>query len=109
MEYFVSYFNNKIDFSNPRWWVFSRIMAAIFAGYALATASILFIDQLLTPVSGKYQALHSGLMLSFLVYACAVMWVFSVTTATRAWLGLIKLNVMLIVLTWVLVQIGQYR
>jgi hypothetical protein len=105
----VSYFSDKIDFSNPRWWVFSRVMAAIFAGYALATTSTLFINQLLTPVAGKYQALHSGLLISFIVYACAIMWVFSVTTAKRAWVGLIKLNIILIILTWALVQISNYR
>lgn len=105
----MSYLRDKINFTNPRWWVFSRVMAAIFAGYALATTSTLFINQLLTPASGKYQALHSGLLLSFLVYACAVMWVFSVSTAKHAWIGLIKLNIILMVLTWVLVQINNYK
>lgn len=82
-------------------------MAAIFAGYALATTSILFIEQLLSPFSGQYQALHSGLLLSFLIYSGAVMWVFSVASAKRAWFGLIKSNVILIILTWVLIQVNK--
>ena len=103
----MSYVSSKFNFTSPRWSVFSRVIAAIFAGYALATASALFIEQLLTPLSGKYQGLHTGLLLSFLVYSGAVIWVFSVDSAKRAWLGLFTANIILIVLTWILLQINN--
>ncbi|NQY89979.1 MAG: DUF3649 domain-containing protein [Colwellia sp.] len=93
-----------MNFTNPRWWVFSRIIAAIFGGYALATSSSILLTQLLAEGVGKYQAMHIGLMLTFLVYACAAMWVFSVASAKRAWFGLLKLNVIFITLTWLLMQ-----
>jgi len=98
---------NKFSFTNPRWHVFSRIIAAIFGGYASATASSLFISLLLQPIAGKYQAIHIGLMLTFFVYACAVMWVFTVTSASRAWLGLFKFNAFLLIGTWLLLQVNS--
>lgn len=98
---------NKINFTNPRWSVFSRLIAAIFAGYALATSSSLFITQLLVQATDKYQATHIGLMLGLLIYAGAVIWVFSVSSAKRAWLGLIALNVIFLLLTWLLKQVNN--
>lgn len=95
----------KFHFTNPRFWVFSRIMAAMFGGYALTTSSSLLISQLLSESVGKYQAVHISLMLSFLIYACVVMWVFSVTSAKKAWLGLITANVFCLALTWSLLQL----
>jgi hypothetical protein len=82
-------------------------MAAIFAGYALATTSSLFFGQLLLQSLGEYQAFHTGLLLSFLIYACAAMWVFAVSTAKKAWFGLISLNLILMALTWVIMQVNN--
>jgi len=100
----VPYPLNNINLSSPRWTVFSRSLAAILGGYALATSSALFIGQLLLSSAGKYQAIHIGLLLSFLVYACAAMWVFSVSNATKAWIGLIKWNIVFLLGTWLLMQ-----
>ena len=103
-ECLVSYFINFLNMPNPRWAVFSRILAATLGGYALATSSALFIGQLLLSSAGKYQAIHIGLLLTFLVYACAAMWVFSVSNATKAWIGLIKWNLAFLLGTWLLMQ-----
>ncbi|NQY49947.1 MAG: DUF3649 domain-containing protein [Colwellia sp.] len=100
----MSYLFTKFNLASPRWPVFSRILAATFGGYALATASSLFISQLLLNVVGKYQAIHIGLMLTFIVYACAAMWVFSVESASKAWMGLIKLTIFFTITTWLLMQ-----
>jgi len=80
-------------------------LAAVFGGYALATASSLLISQLLMHVIGKYQAIHTGLLLTFLVYAMAAMWVFSVNTAKKAWLGILKSVFICFSLSWILMQI----
>jgi len=101
----VSTFINYLNLSSARWPVFSRIVAATFGGYALATASSLLISQLLMHVTGKYQAIHIGLILTFLVYACAAMWVFSVKTAKKAWLGLLKSILFCLAITWLLGRI----
>jgi hypothetical protein len=104
MECLVSYFINFFNMPSPRWAVFSRILAATLGGYALATSSALFIGQLLLSSAGKYQAIHIGLLLSFLVYACAAMWVFSVSSAAKSWIGLIKCNLVFLLGTWLLMQ-----
>jgi len=104
MECLVSYFINFFNEPSPRWAVFARVLAAIFGGYALATSSALFIGQLLSSSAGKYQAIHIGLLLSFLVYACAAMWVFSASNAAKAWIGLIKWNLIFVLGTWLLMQ-----
>ena len=104
LECLVSYFISFFNMPNPRWAVFSRILAAILGGYALATSCALFIGQLLLSNAGKYQAIHIGLLLSFLVYACAAMWVFSLSNATKAWIGLIKWNLVFLLGTWLLMQ-----
>jgi accessory gene regulator protein AgrB len=103
----VSHLFKKVQFNNSYWLVFYRIIAALVGGYALATTSSLLISQLLMPVVGKYQAIHIGLLLSFLIYACAAMWVFSVVSAKSAWLGLIKLNVIFLGLTLLLMQLNS--
>jgi len=95
-----------VKFTNPRWWVFSRIMAATLGGYALATSSSLFFSQLLLQSLGIYQALHIGMLLSFLIYACAAMWAFSTSTAKRAWLLLLQFNLVLITLSGLLMQVN---
>lgn len=98
------YLANKLNFSRLRWSVLSRILAAMLGGYGLAITSSLFVSQLFMTSAGKYQAIHIGLMLTFFVYACAAMWVFSVATATKAWLGLIKLTLFFSITTWLLMQ-----
>ncbi|HEL3174159.1 TPA: DUF3649 domain-containing protein [Stenotrophomonas maltophilia] len=64
----------------------SRIIAALFGGYVLA--ALCSIAALALPIDGR-QAVFTGMLASFLVYAGAVVWVFAVRSARRAWLGLI--------------------
>lgn len=63
----------------------SRIVAAIFGGYALAALGS--VAALALPIS-RTEAVITGALLSFLIYAGAVIWVFAVASATRAWMGL---------------------
>lgn len=69
------------------WRLFSLVMAALLGGYALATASGIFLGVLLPLPRGE--AALTGNLVSFAVYAGAVIWVFTVRRPTRAWLGLI--------------------
>ena len=64
----------------------SRIVAAIFGGYALAALSSVAV--LALPVD-RTQAVIGGIQLSFAVYTGAVIWVFAVRSARRAWVGLL--------------------
>ncbi|BBQ01962.1 iron transporter (plasmid) [Burkholderia sp. SFA1] len=63
----------------------SRIVAAIFGGYALA--ALASVAALALPMD-KPQAVLTGMLASFIVYACAVVWVFAVRSAGRTWAGL---------------------
>lgn len=70
--------------------VASRAIAGALGGYALAslvTAVLSLALPLLTGTS-RASALLTATMLSFAVYALAVVWVFSARNALRAWAGL---------------------
>ena len=75
----------------------SRIMAALFGGYALAALSS--VAALALPLS-KPQAVLTGMLASFAIYAGAVIWVFAVRSALKAWAGLIVVAVALLPLAW---------
>lgn len=64
----------------------SRIVAALFGGYALA--ALASVAAVALPVSGS-EAVLTGMLVSFAVYAGAVIWVFAVRSAWRAWAGLV--------------------
>lgn len=70
-----------------RWMVASRALAAVAGGYALAALGAAALAVFL-PLP-RADATLTGTMLSFLIYACAVVWVFAARTAARAWLGLL--------------------
>lgn len=58
-----------------RWQITWRALTAIFGGYALANTSGVLLAYLL-PLE-KVDAVTTSMLLSFVIYACAVMWVFS--------------------------------
>jgi len=63
----------------------SRIVAAVLGGYALA--ALASVAAVALPL-GKPDAVMTGMLASFLVYALAVVWVFAARSAWRAWVGL---------------------
>ena len=75
----------------------SRIVAALFGGYALAALSSVAV--LALPMS-KPQAALTGMLASFAIYAGAVIWVFAVRSALKAWVGLIIVAVPLSLAAW---------
>jgi ABC-type polysaccharide/polyol phosphate export permease len=77
----------------------SRIVAALFAGYALA--ALVSVAALALPMS-RPQAVLTGMLASFLVYTGAVIWVFAVRSARRAWAGLLLAALpLLLAASWV--------
>lgn len=67
--------------------VLSRIAAAALGGYALATTLSILLSRML-PVP-RAEAVMTGMLISFAVYAGAILWVFATRTASRAWCGLL--------------------
>jgi hypothetical protein len=82
----------------------SRIVCAILGGYALA--ALTSVAALALPVS-RPQAVLTGMLASFVVYACAVIWVFAVRSARRAWTGLLVAAVPLLLAAWSVWAGGQ--
>jgi hypothetical protein len=70
--------------------VASRAVAGALGGYVLASLFTAVLALLLPMLSGasRASALLTATMLSFAVYAGAVVWVFSARSAVRAWMGL---------------------
>jgi hypothetical protein len=75
----------------------SRIVAALFGGYALA--ALASVAAVALPVS-RSEAVLTGMLLSFAVYAGAVIWVFAVRSAWRAWAGLVAAALPLGLAAW---------
>jgi hypothetical protein len=63
-----------------------RALAAVGGGYGVAALAAAALA-LYLPMSPAEAAI-TGTLVSFVVYACAVMWVFAVRSALRAWVGL---------------------
>ncbi|QHE91789.1 DUF3649 domain-containing protein [Pandoraea fibrosis] len=75
----------------------SRIVAAIGGGYvvaALASVAVLALPM------DKAQAVITGMLASFAIYAGAVVWVFAVRSAWRAWAGLLVVAAPLALAAW---------
>lgn len=70
-----------------RWAVASRVLAAIFGGYLLTSLITALLGFLLP--GPRAEAVLTATMLGFAFYAGIVVWVFSASTATRAWRGLL--------------------
>lgn len=75
----------------------SRIVAALFGGYALA--ALASVAALALPMS-KPQAVLTGMLASFAIYTGAVIWVFAVRSALKAWAGLIIVAAPLLLAVW---------
>lgn len=83
--------------------VASRAVAAIAGGYALSALSATALA-LLLPLA-RAEAVIAATLASFVIYTCAVMWVFAARSAWRAWAGLAVPSALLAALLW-LVQRG---
>ena len=66
--------------------VCSRIVAAVFGGYALAAVTSIGLAGILPMQRGD--AVMTALLLNFLFYCLAVLWVFATRSALRAWIGI---------------------
>ncbi|PAT41234.1 iron uptake protein [Vandammella animalimorsus] len=82
----------------------ARVIAAIVGGYALAALASVAAVALPMP---KAEGVMAGMLLSFLVYACAVVWVFAARSALRAWAGLLAAALPLLALAWQVWQGAQ--
>ncbi|KAF1048252.1 DUF3649 domain-containing protein [Xylophilus sp.] len=79
--------------------VASRALAAIAGGYAIAALATAALA-LWLPLA-RAEAVVAATLLSFAVYACAVVWVFAARSAWRAWGGLLAASAVLGLAAWI--------
>lgn len=74
--------------------IFSRVLAALLGGYALAAllASALALALPWMGLGTRAEGVQAAGLLSFALYTGAAIWAFSAGSATRAWLGLAGLG-----------------
>lgn len=84
------------------WQVLSRLLAAIFGGYALTSAATVLLA-LIWPLPHA-QALLASTMLSFILYSGVVLWVFAIQRLRTVWYGLLATTVLCSALSWLLLS-----
>ena len=82
----VLYLHSAMKDRAPRLSVTSRVFAAAIGGYALSAATTVCLA-LYLPTT-RSEAVLTATMISFVIFVCAAIWVFSVSSARRAWMGL---------------------
>ena len=88
--------------------VAARAAAAILGGYGIAALFAAVLALCLPAAFGmaRREAAMTGTLVSFIVFALAVMWVFAARTAWRAWGGLAVLALPLGLLLLLFTQTG---
>lgn len=89
---------NLSEASRYRWGVAARAVAAVGGGYLLSAVAATLLAVLL-PLPRADASIIST-MLSFVIYTCAVLWVFATRSAWRAWAGIFIAAAMLSALLW---------
>ena len=83
-----------------------RVLTALLVGYALTILYSILISKILMLLGvTKVNATVSMQLLSFLIYACITMWVFSVHSLKKIWLHIIYSIIISLVLTY-LINLG---
>jgi hypothetical protein len=71
--------------------VLSRVLAASIGAYLLVNLANMALAFLLP--AEQYQDLLLALQISFVFYTLAIIWVFAVRSATKAWMGLLAVAI----------------
>lgn len=77
--------------------VISRISAALFGGYALSYFAAGALAVVLP--AARSEAAVIAMLIGLLIYAAAIMWVFSARSALRAWLVLGVITLVCVAIT----------
>ncbi|WP_290524528.1 hypothetical protein [Alcanivorax sp.] len=75
------------DSARYRWAVFARVVAAFVGGYMLSSMVLLLLS--LTLPLPQAEAIATGTMLGFILYALIIIWAFSIKRLRTVWLGLL--------------------
>lgn len=78
-------------------WLAARRVTAVIGGYILATFTAVAAVDLPLP---RAEAVITGMMASFAVYAGAAVWAFAARSASRAWIGLLIAGALPSIAVW---------
>lgn len=92
------------NLSLSHWSIASRVLAALFGGYALAYGFTAFFSVFL-PLAKADRVVFSSLA-CFAVWTAAVIYVFAARSATRAWLWLVGLTAVLCLAAFLPTELG---
>ena len=82
--------------------IFSRVLAAIFGGYWVANVMAIVLASLLS--GAQADRVLTAMLVSYVIYCAAIIWVFAAKTATKAWLGIVVPGLISTALMFVLPQ-----
>jgi len=80
--------------------VTSRAIAAIGGGYLLTSIASALLALAFGSTLPRADAVTIATLLSFVIYTCAILWVFATTSATRAWRGIAIVCALLGAVQW---------
>ena len=92
---------------NYRWQITGRVLLAIIGGYVLTNLASILISFLL-PLP-KSDAVMTALLLSFIIYTCVVIWVFSMKSLRTVFLGITSTSVVMGMATLILYFAGAVQ
>ena len=79
-----------------RWAIASRVLAAIFGGYALSALFCATVGlALMHAGASRLDAVMTATMLAFVVHSIAAIWAFRARSASRLWVGMVILAALL--------------
>lgn len=88
---------------SDKWLITSRVVAAIFIGYALTIIVSMFLSQILHIMGmQRIGASLTAMMFSFVIYTAIVMWIFSAKAVTEVWVKLISALTLTGGLVWII-------
>lgn len=91
-----------------RWSIASRVLAAVFGGYALTSLLTLALPLALGRAGlSQAQVLLAATTASFIIYAAIIMAVFSARSAKRAWANLLAALISMFALVLLLLAIDR--
>jgi hypothetical protein len=92
-------------FTPERLGMTSRVIAASLGAYVLVNLTTMAL-QFLLPWE-QYKSLLFAMQISFLFYTLIIIWVFTVRTATKAWLGMLGVGAPLLLIDLYFYFAGQ--
>ena len=99
---------SRDDAARRRWSIASRVLAAIFGGYALTSLLTLALPLALGRAGfSQAQVLLVATIGSFIIYASIIMAVFSARSAKRAWVMLLAASMSIIAIILILSAIDR--